>query len=64
MYSNQNNPIQTLTNPTQNDKILNNEKIISFCRGSSFFLVRILNHAQKNSRHNTNSCNNRIVFSN
>lgn len=64
MHSNQNNSMQTLTKPTPNDKILNNEKIISFCRGSGFFLVRILNHAQKNSRYNFNYCDNRIVFSN
>jgi hypothetical protein len=46
------------------DNILNNEKMVSFRRGSGFFLVSIHRYAQKNSRNNSNSRHNRIVFSN
>ena len=56
--------MQVLTNPKLNANILNNEKMVSFRRGSGFFLVRINRYAQKNSRNNSNSRHNSNVFSN
>ena len=55
---------QPLTKPKLQAKILNNEKMVSFRRGSGFFLVGIHRYAQKNSRNNSNSFNNRNLFSN
>ena len=55
---------QPLTKPKLQAKILNNEKMVSFRRGSGFYLVSIHGYAQKNSRNNFNSFNNRNLFSN
>lgn len=56
--------MQNLTTPKLNVNIANNEKMVSFLRGSGFFLVRLFRHEQKNIRNNFNSRNTRIVFSN